>query len=84
MIRTQLLQFSKQHEIPLYCFAESYATHGREWEYPLLIFIFDIEGAYFILSCGKEVYANYSSLVGNADESYADVDFSSMFSKYNI
>jgi len=29
-IRDQLVQFSNDNSIPLYCFAESYATHGKD------------------------------------------------------
>ncbi|EAS01507.2 peptidase family S49 protein (macronuclear) [Tetrahymena thermophila SB210] len=67
-IRNQLLQFSKDNNIPLYCFAENFATHG----------------AYYILSAGNTIYVNPTSIVGNASEPQADIDFSQFLLKNQI
>ncbi|KAL4507008.1 hypothetical protein ABPG72_001429 [Tetrahymena utriculariae] len=67
-IRNQLLQFSKDNHIPLYCFAENFATHG----------------AYYILSAGNSIYVNPTSIVGNASEPQADIDFSQLLLKNQI
>ncbi|CAG9325200.1 unnamed protein product [Blepharisma stoltei] len=68
LIRQRLLTFSKQHNIPVFAFAEDLAASG----------------GYYVMSAANEIYATPASLIGSIGARFSLFGIKGLANKYGI